>query len=99
MTQHKNIKVSIAIVAILLLTINYHNMKLKTIPLPNEARVIIEINNNIKPKYVVPLKDKTELQLVRIYTSLTETEAEAKLKKQSWIEIVNEERGNNVKIP
>lgn len=97
-TQHKNIKVGIAIVAILLLAINYQNMKLKTVPLPNEARVIIEISNNIKPKYVVPLKNKTELQLVTIYTSLTEAEAEVKLKKQSWLEIVSEERGTNAKI-
>lgn len=98
MMQHKRTW-SIAVLAILLLTVNNCNMNLRTVPLPKDARVVIEQANNIQPKYVVKLNGKSELELVMLYTSLTKQDAEERLREKSWEAVVTEERGTNVKIP
>lgn len=99
MKTKKILKWSMAILAMLLMLHSYNNLTMKTIPLPIEDRVTIELANGLRPTEVIPLEGKTPLEHVLIYTSLTEDEAKDQLRKLPWEKIVENERGKNVKVP
>ena len=90
-------KALLTIAALYLLT-SPLTLTMKTSPLPPELKVQIEYNNNLTTSEVVNLPNKTELEHVLMYTELDEEQAKKLLKSQTYEEIIETERGNNVKM-